>query len=92
MSTDCYKCGYRGNNLGSAHIRCRYNWSKSELKKPKGKPHGIKHGWWIFPFNFDPIWMLEDCPAFATEFQKEMIVEKYNPLLELGAILSSVGR
>ena len=90
--SSCYKCGYRGKNPGSEHIRCKYNWRKSELSAPKGNPHGIKHGWWIFPFNFDPTWMLSDCIAFATESQKEMIIEEYDPLFELAAILISVSR
>ncbi len=92
MSTDCYKCGYKDNNPGSAHIRCKHNWKKSERSMPKGNPHGIKNGWWIFPVNFDPAWMLGNCPAFTTEPEKQMIIEKYDPLFELAAILSSVGR
>jgi len=90
--TDCYKCGYKGKNPGSEHIRCKYNWSKSELSQPKGNPHGIKHGWWIFPIIFDPTWMIDNCPAFAIESLKEMIIEKYDPFLEVTAILGSVGR
>jgi hypothetical protein len=92
MSTDCYKCGYKGNNPGSAHIRCKYDWRKSGLPAPKGKPHGIKCGWWIFPVNFDPVWMIDECPVFGTEWDSKMVIEKYDPLFELGAILSSVGR
>ena len=29
----------------------------------KGNPHGIKNGWFNWPFNFDPIW-LEACDGF----------------------------
>jgi len=29
----------------------------------KGNPHGISHGWFNFPFNFDPTW-LEECDGF----------------------------
>jgi len=29
----------------------------------KANPHGVKHGWFNFPFNFDPIW-LENCDGF----------------------------
>jgi len=29
----------------------------------KGKPHGIKMGWFSWPFNFDPVW-LESCDGF----------------------------
>lgn len=33
----------------------------------KGNPHGIKKGWFIWPVNFDPVW-LENCDGFT---QKE---------------------
>ena len=29
----------------------------------KGSPHGIKNGWFNWPYNFDPIW-LENCDGF----------------------------
>lgn len=29
----------------------------------KGNPHGIKNGWFYWPFNFDPLW-LEECNGF----------------------------
>jgi hypothetical protein len=28
-----------------------------------GNPHGIKNGWFAWPFNFDPVW-LESCNGF----------------------------
>jgi len=31
----------------------------------KGDPHGIKSGWFNFPFNFDPVW-LENCDGFKS--------------------------
>ena len=35
----------------------------------KGHPHGIKNGWFLWPFNFDPVW-LENCDGF-TEKESE---------------------
>jgi len=29
----------------------------------KADPHGIKKGWFNFPWNFDPVW-LENCDGF----------------------------
>ena len=29
----------------------------------RGNPHGIKRGWFGWPFNFDPVW-LEECDGF----------------------------
>ena len=28
-----------------------------------GNPHGIKHGWFLWPANFDPVWLLS-CNGF----------------------------
>jgi len=28
-----------------------------------GDPHGIKNGWFMWPLNFDPIW-LRNCDGF----------------------------
>jgi len=32
----------------------------------RGKPHGIRSGWFNWPFNFDPIW-LETCDGFEAK-------------------------
>jgi len=29
----------------------------------RGNPHGIKRGWFSWPYNFDPVW-LENCDGF----------------------------
>jgi hypothetical protein len=31
--------------------------------KIKGNAHGIRSGWFYWPFNFDPVW-LENCEGF----------------------------
>ena len=35
----------------------------------KGNPHGMAHGWFNFPFNFDPVW-LESCDGFEQKAGK----------------------
>jgi hypothetical protein len=37
--------------------------------KVKGNNHGIKHGWFAWPFNFDPVW-LEECDGFKEKEKK----------------------
>ena len=32
----------------------------------KGNPHGVKKGWFNWPFNFDPRW-LESCDGFTAK-------------------------
>jgi hypothetical protein len=34
----------------------------------KGNPHGIKHGWFNWPFNFDPVW-LDECDGFTNKIE-----------------------
>jgi len=36
--------------------------------KVKGNPHGIRQGWFGWPFNFDPVW-LEECNGFEAAQQ-----------------------
>lgn len=31
--------------------------------KIKANPHGVKMGWFTFPYNFDPTW-LQECDGF----------------------------
>ena len=61
---DCYKCIYRSNISGDAHISCKFPDSKKI--NIKADPHGIKSGWFMWPFNFDPVW-LEKCSGFKEE-------------------------
>lgn len=89
---NCYECGYKGVNPGSAHIRCRFDWAKSAEKMPKGNPHGVSKGWYLFPLNYDPVWMEEECRGFAKEVNAKMVKEKHDPLMEIFSILGSVGR
>ncbi len=35
----------------------------------KGHPHGIRSGWFNWPYNFDPTWLLE-CSGFEAKAEK----------------------
>jgi len=37
--------------------------ASSEELNIKADPHGIKNGWFNFPWNFDPVWLLY-CDGF----------------------------
>ena len=89
---NCYNCGYRGELPSNAHSRCKFDWAKSDLSEPQGKAWGIQHGWWHFPVNFDPVWMLGECEAHSENVEPDMVIEKQDPLLELIGILGGVGR
>lgn len=74
---DCYKCEYRGEVPGDAHSCCNHPsvecdpWDAAlAFIKRRGSPldilaneHGVSHGWFIWPVNFDPVW-LENCEGF----------------------------
>lgn len=75
---ECYKCKYRGSVPGDAHSCCRYPGNKTEMfdffnQKNMGNaeklhikadPYGVKSGWFLWPVNFDPVW-LRNCDGFA---------------------------
>ena len=89
---DCYSCAYKGTNPGSAHIRCNFGWMGSGLTRPAGKSYGVKHGWWIFPLSFDPVWMVGQCLAWSEVADPAKLAGKPDPMAEMLAILASVGR
>ena len=74
---NCYECKYRGSVPGSAHSCCNYpgndtgffslfddgNRANMELLGIGGNPHGVRMGWFMWPINFDPVWLLS-CKGF----------------------------
>lgn len=77
MKANCYECKFRGNVAGDAHSCCNYSGNDTGILsffEPKnfenmkklnisGNKHGISHGWFMWPVNFDPVW-LENCDGF----------------------------
>ena len=78
---NCYKCVHRLDVPGSAHSRC--NNSKSKVQ---GHETGIKRGWFNWPFNYDPVWLLE-CDGFSDNPADKKSREEHDPLTELLALL-----
>lgn len=66
----CYQCIHRGSVPGDTHSLCKLNWATSFHPPPQGSEHGKEKGWWFFPFNFDPIWMIGECKAFDDRREK----------------------
>jgi hypothetical protein len=50
---ECYSCQYRRDVPGDAHSSCAATWAKV-----KGDAHGIRSGWFFWPFNYDPTWLV----------------------------------
>lgn len=61
MSGKCYECKYRADICGDAHSQC-----KNILATVVGDEYGIKNGWFLYPFNFDPVW-LRYCDGFEAK-------------------------
>ena len=83
IENNCYKCRYRGNVPGDTHSCCRYpenetglldffsaiNQQNAEKFQIRADRHGIEHGWFYWPINFDPIW-LRHCNGFTEKDTK----------------------
>jgi hypothetical protein len=61
---DCYKCAHRRELPGDSHSLC-----VNLTAHVTGAEHGIRRGWFSWPFNFDPIW-LNTCDGFEAKEQK----------------------
>lgn len=55
---NCYQCIHRRDLPGDCHSRCEARDSKVE-----GHPIGIQGGWFFWPHNFDPTWLVK-CSRF----------------------------
>jgi len=55
---DCYKCKHRRGTQWGHHSSC-----VNGKAYVKGNAHGIRNGWFLWPINFDPVW-LDSCDGF----------------------------
>lgn len=55
---NCFKCKYKQDIIGDCHISC-----SNLYANVKGDSVGIKGGWFFYPFNFDPTWLVS-CDGF----------------------------
>ena len=56
LINDCYSCIYKRDVPRNYHIKC----IKPDLNM-KGNQHGIRNGWFYYPFIYDPMWCLTKC-------------------------------
>lgn len=60
VENNCRACQHRYSIPGSCHIAC---------DKPDpamtGHQHGIENGWFMYPLNYDPVWMTAKCGNFT---------------------------
>jgi len=75
----CYQCKHRGNVAGSRHSSCQYPGNETDLfaifneankinarkLQIQAHKHGILNGWFMWPIDFDPVWLL-NCDGFSS--------------------------
>ena len=85
----CRGCGYERGIPGDTHVRCAYRWDRDPaaldailpaIAKAAAKPKIAQ--WFRWPFNFDPLWGPDACPARAEQADPAMALED-NPLVHL---------
>ena len=64
IKVNCHKCIHRGSIPGSAHSCCNCKKKINIKVNPIGVRISILRGWFIWPINFDPIW-LKSCDGFT---------------------------
>ena len=64
--TPCFECQNKRFIPGDCHIS--YADPDPEMT---GSEHGIRHGWFFYPYNFDPIWRTKSCSNFKREEVKK---------------------
>lgn len=54
----CYGCQHQREVPGNAHIQCVAAWEPKEVAEimRAASAHGKRHGWFYFPYVYDPIW------------------------------------
>ncbi len=79
----CYKCRYRGDLPGDTHSCCRYPGVRTSVPAILDKEntgiqtalgitadrYGFSKGWFFWPANFDPVWLLS-CKGFTPKEEK----------------------
>lgn len=79
---NCWNCGYKKEIPGDAHISCVRIFD--DVKPPKAK----EGRYYIFPYNFDPIWQSEECKGWA----KERDLKKTRQSSAMEDVFSILGR
>lgn len=78
---NCYKCVHRLGVPGDAHSRCNNHGAKVA-----GNPHGIRRGWFLWPVNYDPVWLIS-CSGFSADEKDRKPLQKLDPLVEIMGML-----
>lgn len=64
---NCYECIHRGDLPGNAHSHCNNILGVGVME---ANTYGVKMGWFLWPYNFDPVWLIK-CDGFTPKPKKE---------------------
>ena len=59
MQNECWQCQHRRKVPGNAHFNC-----VKPDPEMRGKEHGIRNGWFMYPLLFDPVWKEKLCANY----------------------------
>ncbi len=82
----CQGCAYRDSIPGNCHIRCRFDWQQMPESVPQNLGSERAAQWFRFPFNYDPTWGPNECPARSETLDTSKVAAT-SPLLELLSLL-----
>lgn len=69
---NCHECQHSHAIPGDCHIDCQEGLRQCfvigvpRTIKVALNEHGVKNGWALWPFNFDPIWV-QECNSFKAQ-------------------------
>ena len=70
MKKNCSTCTYRTEIVNSHHVSCQYFWQnknlipESPLHKSNIPEYAKTSGWFDFPYDFDPTWIVKKCTGY----------------------------
>lgn len=73
---ECYHCEHKRSVSGNAHIEC----VKPDADMT-GDEHGIRSGWFMYPFLFDPVWKTKWCSNYQAN---EKMIAVSEPVSDAG--------
>lgn len=85
----CKGCAYRCDIPGDAHSRCVFDWiGNPKLVMPHNTSKNLRRTqqWFLFPFNYDPVWGPDDCTGRSETCDPEKVAPAH-PLLDLISML-----
>jgi len=82
----CNGCAYRRSIPGNCHSQCAFDWKSLPPEAFRTVSENANNErvaqWFMFPFNFDPVWGPDECPA-RSEVSDDSKIAEVDPLVSL---------